>query len=191
MSSPELITAIQRNDKSAKKAAFDAYYGKLAAIANRYCKSAAQAEEIMIQGFSACLQKLEQQKTAQPIDLDVFFEKEFILQCIAFVKSVRSEYYVSSTVHATDAATSKNYNLFENNELIDFNHLETEVLVNGLQQLVPSQRLVFNLHVIDGYSLPEAAAMLESSEATVKSNLEKARFNFQKNLEKNLKHIKA
>ncbi len=191
MSSPELITAIQKNDKAAKKVAFDTYYGRLAAIANRYCKSAEQAEEILNSGFNACFDKLQNQRSLSISDMDAFFEKEFITECIAFVKSIRSEYYVSSTVHATDTNTSKNYNLFENNELIDFNHLDTEVLVKSLQQMVPSQRLVFNLHVIDGYSLAEVSAMLESSEATVKSNLEKARFNFQKNIEKSLKHIKA
>lgn len=57
--------------------------------------------------------------------------------------------------------------------------------------MVPSQRLIFNLHVIDGFGLSEASALLESSEETVKSNLEKARFNFQKNIEKSFKNIKA
>lgn len=191
MSSPDLITAIQKNDKAAKRTAFDTYYGKLAAIANRYSKSPAQAEEILNLGFNTCFHKLQHSRTSQVPDLDAFFEKEFITECIAFIKSIRAEYYVSSTVYATGELASKNYNLFENNELIDFNNLETEVLVKSLQQMVPSQRLVFNLHVIDGYSLSQASAMLESSEETVKSNLEKARFNFQKNIEKSLKHIKA
>jgi len=191
MSSPELILAIQKNDKAAKRTAFDTYYGRLAAIANRYCKNQEQAEEILNKGFNACFHKLQHMRTSQLADMDAFFEKEFIMECIAFVKSIRSEYYVSSTVHASDAATSKNYNLFENNDLIDYNHLDVEVLVKSLQLLVPSQRLVFNLHVIDGFSLSEAAALLESSEATAKSNLEKARFNFQKNIDKSLKNIKA
>jgi DNA-directed RNA polymerase specialized sigma24 family protein len=52
---------------------------------------------------------------------------------------------------------------------------------------VPSQRLVFNLHVIDNYSLSEASELLDTSEQSVKSNLEKARFNLQKTIEKNLK----
>lgn len=191
MSSAELIAAIQRNDKPAKKAVFDLYYGKLAAIARRYSKSDAQAEEMLNPAFNACFQKLEQHRSSQIADLEAFLEKEFILQCIAFVKSIRNEYYVASTVHATRENASKNYNLFENNELIDFSHLGPEELVKGLQQMVPSQRLIFNLHVIDGYSLTDAAALIESSEATVKSNLEKARYNFQKNLEKSIKQIKA
>ncbi|WP_317898770.1 RNA polymerase sigma factor [Aurantibacillus circumpalustris] len=191
MSSPDLISAIQKNDITAKKEVFHLYYGKLAAIANRYCKNQQQAEEVLNLGFNSCFEKLQNMRNSKVPTLDTFFEKEFILECVAYVKSIRSEYYVSSTVYATDNATSKNYNLFENNEVIDFNHLDTETLVRSLQQMVPSQRLIFNLHVIEGHSLSEAAAILESSEETVKSNLEKARFNFQKNIEKSLKQIKA
>lgn len=189
MSSPELITALQKHDKAAKRLAFEQYYSKLAGIASRYAKSQQQAEQMLNAGFSACFNKL--QRSLKVDDMDAFFEREFIQECIEFVKSIRAEYYVSSTVYANEAAASKNYNLFENNEIIDFNHLDTEVFIAGLQQLVPSQRLIFNLHVIDGYSLSEAAALLESSEATAKSNIEKARYNFQKNIEKNLKHMKA
>jgi RNA polymerase sigma factor (sigma-70 family) len=191
MSSPDLIVAIQKNDKAAKKDAFERYYGRLMAIANRYCKNQGQAEEVLNFGFNACFHKLQNQRILNTADLDDFFEKSFIMECIGFIKNIRSEYYVSSTVHATGETASKNYNLFENNEIIDFNHIDTDILVKSLQQMVPSQRLVFNLHVIDGYSLTEASAILESSEATVKSNLEKARFNFQKNIEKSLKTIRA
>lgn len=191
MSPADLIAALQRNDKAVKKLAFDTYFSRLAAIANRYSKNQAQAEEILNLGFNNCLHKLQNHRHPYPTDLNLFFEKEFILECIAYIKSIRSEYYVSSTVYAPGETASKNYNLFENHEIIDYNHVESEVLIRALQQMVPSQRLIFNLHVIDGFSLPEAAVMLESSDPTVKSNLEKARFNFQKNIEKSLKNIKA
>lgn len=191
MSSNDLISALQKNDKAARKEAFDTYYGKLAAIAHRYAKNTEQAEEMIDVGFSSCFQKIQQQRLSQATDLDGFFKREFIIACLNFVKNIRSEYYVSSTVHATGQSSSKNYNLFENNELIDFNNIDTELLIKSLQQMVPSQRLIFNLHVIDGFGLTEASALLESSEETVKSNLEKARFNFQKNIEKSFKNIKA
>ena len=185
MSSNDLISALQKNDKAARKEAFDTYYGKLAAIAHRYAKNTEQAEEMIDVGFSSCFQKIQQQRLSQATDLDGFFKREFIIACLNFVKNIRSEYYVSSTVHATGQSSSKNYNLFENN------NIDTELLIKSLQQMVPSQRLIFNLHVIDGFGLTEASALLESSEETVKSNLEKARFNFQKNIEKSFKNIKA
>ena len=86
---------------------------------------------------------------------------------------------------------TKKYDLFDTAEIIDYRQIDNEVLIRGIQQLVPSQRLIFNLHVIEGYSLAEAAAMLESSEGTLKSNLEKARFNLQKNIDKCLKAEKV
>lgn len=191
MSSAELIQLIQKNDKDARKQAFDDYSGRLAGIAARYTKNSEQAEEILYMGFNNCLRKLHLERQVENLDLGAFLEKEFILECISFIRGIRSEYYVASTVYAPGETVNKNYNLFENNEVIDYSRIDNDVLIRGLQQLVPSQRLIFNLHVVDGYSLEKAAATLESSEATVKSNLEKARFNLQKNIEKSLKSIKA
>lgn len=57
MSSNDLISALQKNDKAARKEAFDTYYGKLAAIAHRYAKNNEQAEEMIDLGFSTCFQK--------------------------------------------------------------------------------------------------------------------------------------
>ncbi|MES2679795.1 MAG: sigma-70 family RNA polymerase sigma factor [Bacteroidota bacterium] len=187
-SPPELVSLLQKNDKSAKKQVFEAYYSKLAAISQRYAKNQEQAEQLINEGLNACLIKLQHHPAVT--DLELFIEKEFIAAGVAFIKNIRSEYYVASTVYASDPAP-KNYDLFANNELIDFNQVENETLVKALQQLVPSQRLIFNLHVIEGYSLAEAAALVESSEQTVKSNLEKARFNLQKNIENCLKSLKV
>jgi len=188
MASPELITLIQKNDKAAKKQLFEAYYGRLAAIANRYSKSQSQANELLNIAFNNCFNKVQHNRHLKQSELDAFFEKEFILACVAFIKNIRSEYYVASTVYAVEPS-AKTYDLFENNELVDFNHIDTAALIRSIQQLVPSQRLVFNLHVIDGHTLAETGAILETNEETIKSNLEKARFNLQKNIEHGLKAV--
>lgn len=190
MQSGELLDLLQKNDKNTKREVFELCYGKLAAIAQRYSKNQTQSETILNGGFAFCYTKLIQQKNNKSIQLESFLEKEFIHFAVESIKSIRSEYYVSSTVYAIDTSP-KNYDLFQNNELIDFNQVENDILIKSLQQLVPSQRLIFNLHVIDGFSVNEAAIFLEFSEETIKSNLEKARFNLQKNLEKCLRGIKV
>ena len=81
----------------------------------------------------------------------------------------------------------KTYDLFLDSKFIDLKNVDQEVLLKSIQELVPSQRLVFNLHVIDNYALSEASELLDTSEQSVKSNLEKARFNLQKTIEKNIK----
>jgi len=187
--STDLLPGLYKNDKSVKKYVFETYYGKLMALVLRYSKGQAQANEMYNGAFNNCIQKLQQNRNVQPADLPAFFEKEMIRECISFIKSIRSEYYVASTVYATNKE-NKNYDLFEATELIDFYAIDNDIFIKSLNLLVPSQRLVFNLHVIDGYTLEESAHLLEASEQTVKSNLEKARFNLQKNIEKCLKQAK-
>ena len=195
MSSAETFTLIQGIDRTIARQMFERNYTHLAPLASRYAKNHTQAEELLHNCFNVSFNKLKGLKNEENeklrADLDQHFKKEFIQEAINFVKSIRSEYYVASTVYAQGENKTKNYNLFENNDVIDFAEIENEVLIKCLQQLVPSQRLVFNLHVVEGYSIQETALMLESSEGTVKSNLEKARFNFQKNIEKTLKNVKA
>jgi RNA polymerase sigma-70 factor (ECF subfamily) len=176
------------NDVSARKQIFEEYYSKLAAISQRYAKNQEQSEALLNSGLTHCLNTLDFQLPSA--EINQLIETEFIISCIAFIKNIRSEYYVASTVHATET-TPKNDDLFADNEKIDFDQVDIDTFIKAMQQLVPSQRLVFNLHVIDGFSLTEAGNILESSEPTVKSNIEKARYNLQKNIENCLKRMKV
>lgn len=57
-------------------------------------------------------------------------------------------------------------------------------LIVQVKQLPPSYRVVFNMHVIDGYSHQEIADRLGITVGTSKSNLAKARAHLQKKLNK-------
>ena len=183
----EIIQGLNKNDKACKKFLFETHYGKLFALVQRYCKSQTQAVEIFNAAFNKAIQLLAPLKNSQ-INIAEFLEKEVIRETIQQIKNLRSEYYVASTVYATQKVSS-DYDLFNANQIIDYYTVDIDVLIKALQQLVPSQRLIFNLHVIEGFSIEESAQLLEASEQTVKSNLEKARFNLQKNIEKNLRQI--
>lgn len=183
---PDLLQLIHKKDPKALRLLFDQYSPKFLGIALRYAKNRSQAETLLHKGLVHCFQACYQNKQLKLHELDAFLPNEFIVSCIQSIKEIRNEYYVSSTVYATETQPGI-YNLFDNQEWTDLNQVSTDVLILSLQQLVPSQRLVFNLHVIDGKSLNDAANFLESSIETVKSNLEKARYHLQKNIEKNLK----
>ena len=62
------------------------------------------------------------------------------------------------------------------------NKLVYKELIALIRKLSPAYRVVFNLHVIDGYSHQEIADMLGISVGTSKSNLSKARAFLQKYL---------
>jgi RNA polymerase sigma factor (sigma-70 family) len=190
MQAPELIQSVQKYDKSAQKVIFETYYCRLAAIAERYSKNASQAQELILAGFISAFKKLISLKDATDLDLGVFMEREFILECVRFIRSFRSEYYVSSTVYATQPSLNAP-ELIEEVSTVDYDNVPEEVLVKAIQQLVPSQRVVFNLCIIDNFTLEDTAALLETSEPTVKSNLEKARYHLQKNIDKITKSTKS
>jgi len=189
MPDPELISACIKNDKIAKKQFYETFYTQLAVTALRYSKSKEQSNEIIQNGFARLFSNLHKFKPNGPINFEQWLKEEFIVFCVEFIRNIRSEYYVASTVRVTDTP-AKTYDLFVDSTLTDFTNVEFDVLIRSLHQLVPSQRLIFNLHVVEGYDLRKAAEVLEASEQTVKANLEKARFNLQKNIDKNNKTLK-
>ncbi len=189
MSESELISACIKNDKAAQKELFEHYYGSLAAIALRYSKNRQQADDIIHKGFSHLFSHLAHFDAQGGKPLKDWLKREFATFTVNHIKSIRGEYYVASTVRVTDHKQST-YDLFLDSDVIDYAHVDFDTLVKSLQQLVPAQRLVFNLYVVDGFSFSEISGLLETSEQTIKANLEKGRFNLQKNIEKNIKALK-
>ncbi len=187
MSETELIAACLKNDQSAKKQFFDSYYPKLAYTSFRYSKNRSQSSQIVLAGFSHIFANLADYKNQKKYNLEEYIKHEFVAFTVKYIKNIRNEYYVASTVKAVEQHKDSTYDLFLDNQLIDFKNLNEEVLLKSIQLLVPSQRLVFNLHVIDNYTLEHISELLETSSQTIKSNLEKARFNLQKSIEKILK----
>jgi RNA polymerase sigma factor (sigma-70 family) len=189
MSDLELISACSRNDKAAKKQFFGMFFTDLSVIALRYSKNKEQSAEIVQNGFAFLFSNLSKFKPGTKQSLEQWVKEEFIAFAVQYIRNIRSEYYVASTVRVTDGP-AKSYDLFVDNGLTDFKNVDFEVLVKSLHQLVPSQRLIFNLHIVEQYDLRKAADLLEASEQTVKANLEKARYNLQKNIDKNSKSLK-
>lgn len=186
MTESEFILACIKQDKAAQKQFFETYYKKLAFVALRYCKNATQADQALLNGFASVFSILHQYKSGSSSSLHEFVNEHFIHYVVNYVKSIRNEYYVASTVRAIEN-TDHSYDLFLDNYFIDFRTINQQTVLKSIQELVPSQRLVFNLQVIDGYSVTKISEWLDTNEQTLKSNLEKARFNLQKGIERNLK----
>jgi RNA polymerase sigma factor (sigma-70 family) len=186
---PELISACLKNDKTARRQLYEGFYGRFSAIALRYSKNKDQSNDIVQKGFAHLFSNLHRYKPGGEQSLAEWLKEEFILFTVNYIRNIRSEYYVASTVRVADNEV-KNYDLFTDNVITDFKNIEFDVLVKSLHQLVPSQRLVFNLHIAEEYDLMKIAEILEASEQTVKSNLEKSRYNLQKNIDKNNKSLK-
>lgn len=63
-----------------------------------------------------------------------------------------------------------------------FEHLNEEALISLIQSLPESQKVIFSLNIIEGFSHKEIAIMLDINEATSRSHLLRARKNLQKKI---------
>lgn len=77
---------------------------------------------------------------------------------------------------------SQTGNEYKDDSLLSDNSLKFKEIICMVRELPPVYRLVFNLHVIEGYSHQEIAKMLGIMVGTSKSNLFKAKANLQKKL---------
>jgi RNA polymerase sigma factor (sigma-70 family) len=186
MSDIDIINACLKHDKAAQKLFFERYWGKLGYVALRYSKGKSQANQLLTVCFDELYGDLHEFNASKSGNFDDFVSKRFISRAIMFIKNIRNEYFVASTVRPTESSSS-NFDLFTHNNLIDFRKIDKDLLLQSIQELVPAQRLVFNMFVIDGFKLSEMSELLETSEQSIKANLEKARFNMQKCIEKHLK----
>src|SRR5712671_1186656 len=96
----EHLISLNRKDPAAVRRLFETAYPRLMGIASRYCKDEAQAEKAFHSGFSDIISHVQNLRIGKYEGLSDLLVRQFILSCVEFVKSVRSEYYVASTVYA-------------------------------------------------------------------------------------------
>ncbi|HQQ94011.1 MAG TPA: sigma-70 family RNA polymerase sigma factor [Bacteroidia bacterium] len=176
MSVKEWTELSKQNEKLAIRKTFESYYPRLANISMRYGKDDQQAEAMIHYGFYHFISRLRKQISGSSID--DLLGTEFIRECVRFVKELRKEYFVSYTVHVRQDTQD------DQTAISDVDHeklqsIDRRVLIQILRQLPPAQRLVFNLHIIEGFDLRQTADLMDSSPEAVKLNLEHARRSFQ------------
>jgi RNA polymerase sigma factor (sigma-70 family) len=178
----DLIKASARNDRSAQKNLFDQHYRDIILICKRYSKSNAQAQDMALAGMHKVFEQIKKFGN-NDVSFSEWIKKIVIQNNIAILKSNMQEYYIVSTVKAVDNSLFVSAN---NSEEIEndtwFTKCDTAKTLSAVQHLPPSLRVIYNMHIIDGYSMIEVANTLEISEGTAVSNLEKARNTMKRNL---------
>lgn len=166
----QLIAGCKRNDPASQKALFVQLYDYGMSIAARYGTSLEDTEEITNDAFYKILKNINTYREEIPFKLWV--RRIIINTGIDFYRKHKNKPKLSPL----DVAT-KTYN--EGEEKLD-----QEYLLNLLNRLSPQYKMVFVLHVIEGYNHQEISEQLNISVGTSKSNLSKARTNLKKLLAK-------
>ncbi|UBM57326.1 sigma-70 family RNA polymerase sigma factor [Marinilongibacter aquaticus] len=159
----EVLDGCLRQKASAQKQLFEQYYGFAKSIALRYAANPDEAQEMVNDGFLKVFSKIDM------YDRDKIFESWFKT---VIVRTCIDHYRKHMSKAGLVSIEDLHYLQYDDNLL---ERITAEEILDLIQQLPPSYRMVFSLFVVEGYSHAEIAKMMGINEGTSRSNLAKAR----------------
>ncbi|MBS1486667.1 MAG: sigma-70 family RNA polymerase sigma factor [Bacteroidetes bacterium] len=159
----QLITDCVNEKREAQRILYDRYSRRLMAICLRYCRTRAEAEDVLQETFLKIFASLRTFRFESK--LETWMTRITINTALNFQ---RQRLYLLPMVDVTEIQLMED----ENVSLADFHFSE---LIKIVQALPDGCRIVFNLFAIEGYVHSEIASMLNISEGTSKSQLFRAR----------------
>lgn len=179
MNEADIIKGCLRNDRASQKQLYELYYSKMLGVCLRYSKTSAEAKDILHEGFLKVFTSLKTFDTHT--SFDTWIKKIMVTTAVDHLRRNKHNYLIVSTVNAYEKPTAVEEAISDD----VLSTIDKEELLKAVQELTPAYRTVFNLFLIDGYTHPEIAEILDISQETSKLNLSKAKFN----LKLNLKHL--
>ncbi len=172
-----IVVACRAGNASAQRALYKQFFGYAKSICLRYSATVEEAEEVLNEGFLKVFQHLDQYDLNQPFK--AWLRTILVNTAISYYRKY----------HKTDPALA-----LESVPEVPFadnvvERLTADEILGFVQQLPPLWRTVFNLHVVDGYSLREIADLLPANEATVRSHFLRARQRLQQVIKTNYPHF--
>ena len=187
MSEEELIKGCLKYEHASQRELYQQSFSKMMHICIRYARNQQDAKAILLDGFKSIFNDFRNfveanekiKKDASPVTLEEWIKKEIIASAVRHMHDNKKEYFVSSTFNMRDSE-KQIFADVPDEQIIK--SADKQMVINALQQLTPSYRVIYNLHEIDGYSHLEISKLLDISEYTSKDSLTKAKFNLRKNL---------
>ena len=160
------------------KKLYEDYYPSMYPVCLRFANNDSDALDILHDGFIKIFKNIDKYKI--DTSLGAWIKRIMINTSI--------DYYRKETRRRTTCI----------DDVLDLNNREPDVLskintdelIDCLQELPLSYRSVFNLYVIEGYAHKEIAAILGISESTSRSNLVKARIRLKTYLFNKIQYIR-
>ncbi|MEH0155286.1 RNA polymerase sigma factor [Limibacter armeniacum] len=163
MTEKELVEGCVEGNRKAQKRLFELYAPNMLAVAARYSKSIAEAEDILQDAFIKIFDKISTFKGDATIGAWI---KRIVINTA--LNSQRRKLYDQPMEEVDD----RNYHDMQNIVLSDYSFNE---LLGMIQSLPSGCQIIFNLYAIEGYSHKEIADQLDISEGTSKSQYSRAK----------------
>ncbi len=174
----QLIRDCQGSNIVAQRLLYEQYCQQLFTCCKRYVKNTEDAEECLMNGFVKVFNNILKFEGYGAAQLYGWMKKIMINECLMYLRKRNLIVFIEIDDNIDDAS-------IEPSVLDDINAKEIYALI---QELPSGYKSVFNLYVIDQLSHKEIASLLNISEGTSKSQLNKARaylkklFNNQNNI---------
>lgn len=158
------LAACRRGEPAAQEALYAWFAPRLLAVCGRYCRSEAQAQDLVQETFVRVFQLLPTFRGAGV--LDAWVRRIAVTLCLDHYRAHARQGPEVDLDHAT-ALTADDADALT--------QLSEQELLDLIARLPDGYRVVFNLYCIEGYSHAEIAAQLGIEEHTSSSQLSKAR----------------
>ena len=159
-----LVEGCRRGDRRFQKALYDALSAKMFAVCLRYMDNRDEAEDILQDGFVTLYSKLDSYTGAG--SFEGWARKIFVNTALM---SLRKKNVLKQSEDVQEARW------ISSDEPTPIQKIGYRELSKMISELPPGFRTVFNMYIIEGYSHKEIAEALGVSEATSRSQLQRAR----------------
>ena len=167
-SEPEILQACRRGDRKAQKQLYDRLAPKMMAVCLRYMGTRDEAEDILQEGFITLFSRLDSYSGEG--SFEGWARKIFVNTALMNLRKK------DALKMSEDLETAWNVSSDGVSQIQSAGYHELLKLIAGLPT---GYRTVFNLFVVEGYSHKEIAQTLGITEATSRSQLQRARVMLQ------------
>lgn len=169
----QMIALCKKGDRAAQKALFDSLSKKMFPLCIRYMGDRDAAEDVLQEGFISLFSKLDSYSGEG--SFEGWARKVFVNTALM---TLRRNDVMKQT---EDIEIARNVTGSETSALQNMSYKE---LLDVVAELPPGFRTVFNLFLVEGYSHKEISEILGISEATSRSQLQRARVMLQNKIKR-------
>lgn len=163
---------LAQNDTNALNNLITDIFPKCLGIAQRYCKTDEQANEFSKTCFISALKEMLSKKDDEFSDTS--FLKQYIICIVKTLLSQRTGVLVADTT-IVSVFKKPQSNLFTNSDY--YKTLSPEEIIQHIRKLNVLQQIIFNMIVLDDFTISEAADIVQHNELSIKALIEKAKYN--------------
>ena len=169
----EIIALCKQGNRSAQKVLFDSLSPKMFSVCLRYMGNRESAEDVLQEGFISLFSKLE--SFSGEGSFEGWARKIFVNTALMTLRK-NDILKQSADIESAYGVSSGGFSAIQN--------ISYKELLKIISELPAGYRTVFNMFVIEGYSHKEISEALGITEATSRSQLQRARVILQGKIKK-------